>query len=148
MTRWEVTAYQSKAIFQELRAQGMTYVNLTGTGFFSSAQNVRYPVESLSTGANCIDGSLLFASAWEALGMEPILALSFEAGHAFAVVRCWAGSTNCIVPVETTMVGGSATFGEAMNTAARNWDSWSTGNHLKAIDIKAARAVGLTPAPM
>lgn len=148
MKRWEVTYYQSKAIFEELRAQGLVYINLTGTGFFSSAQNVRYPVESVTgMGANCIDGSLLFASAWEALGMEPILATSFTAGHAFAVVRCWQGS-NCVVPVETTAVGGTATFWDAFNTASSNWSSWATGGHLQAVDIKAARAAGLTPAPM
>jgi hypothetical protein len=147
MTKWEVTYYQSKAIFEELRARGLIYINLPGTGFFSSSQNVRYPVESLSYGANCIDGSLLFASAWEALGMEPILAVSFTAGHAFVAVRCWSGA-NCIVPVETTMVGGSASFGDAYDAAATNWNSWATGGHLQQVDMKAARTAGLTPAPM
>jgi hypothetical protein len=149
MTKWEVTYYQANAIFDELRSRGLTYINLTGSGFFSSAQNVRYPSESLSgQGANCIDGSLLFASALEALGMEPVLAMSSQAGHAFAVVRCWQGSTDCVVPIETTMIGGTSTFNDAAITAGTNWDSWRTGGHLQTVDIKAMRALGLTPAPM
>ena len=147
MTEWEVTYYQTQAIFQQLRAQGMVYVNLPGTGFFSSSQNVKYPSESLALlSANCIEGSLVFASAWEAMGMEPLLAVDFTHGHAFTAVRCWSGSTSCVIPVETTMVGGTATFADAVNTASTNWAGWAST--LQTLDIKAARALGLTPAPM
>jgi hypothetical protein len=149
MTKWEVTYYQSQAIFEELRARGLTYINLTGSGFFSSSQNVRYPSESLAgQGANCIDGSLLFASALEALGMEPVIAISQTAGHAFVAARCWVGSTDCVVPIETTMIGGSSSFGEAHGAAIGNWNKWLSDSSLKALDIKALRAAGITPAPM
>jgi len=149
MLKWEVTYYQSKALFEELRARGLVYVNLPGTGFFSSAQNVRYPAESLSSqSANCIDGSILFAAAWEALGMEPLLGVSFQAGHAIVAVRCWSGESDCFIPVETTMVGGSASFSEAWRGGVNTWRAWSTEKHLQAVDIKQARTVGLTPAPM
>lgn len=149
MTKWEVTYHQSKAIFEEIRSRGLTYVNLTGTGFFSSSQNVRYPSESLTgQGANCIDGSLLFASALEALGMEPVIAMSFTAGHAFIAARCWTGSTDCVVPIETTMIGGTSSFDTATSEAGEKWNSWLSGGHLKTLDIKAARTAGVTPAPM
>ncbi len=149
MTKWETTYYQSQAIFEELRARGLTYINLTGSGFFSSSQNVRYPSESLAgQGANCIDGSLLFASALEALGMEPVIAISHTAGHAFVAARCWAGSTDCVVPIETTMISGSSSFGEAHGTAIGYWNKWLSDSSLKALDIKALRAAGITPAPM
>jgi hypothetical protein len=149
MTKWEVTYYQSVAIFEELRARGLAYINLTGSGFFSTAQNVRYPAESLSTmSANCIDGSLLFASAWEALGMEPIVAVSYTAGHAFAAVRCWPGTTNCVIPIETTMVGTTTTPWDAYLTGLTKWNDWAAAGHLKSIDIKMMRAAGFTPAPM
>lgn len=149
MMKWEVTYYQAQAIFEELRSRGLVYVNLPGTGFFSAAQNVRYPSESINMqSANCIDGALLFASAFEALGMEPEIALSLPAGHAFVAVRCWTGSTSCVVPVETTMVGGTAPFSAAENAGMTNWNAWLAGGSLRAIDIKAARALGLTPAPM
>lgn len=149
MSKWEVTYYQANAIFDELRSRGLTYVNLTGTGYFAQSQNVRYPSESLANqSANCIDGSLLFSSIFEALGMEPIIALSFTAGHAFSTVKCWAGSTDCVVPIETTLVGSSTAFDSAANTAATNWSAWSIGGHLKQIDIKTLRSLGVTPAPM
>jgi hypothetical protein len=148
MTEWEVTYYQTKAIFQQLRSQGLTYVALTGTGFFATSQNVRYPAESLAqNGANCIDGSLVFASALEAMGMEPILALDMTHGHAFAAVRCWSGS-NCVIPIETTMVGGTKTFDDAVGVAGGNWSAWTSDASLEQIDIAAARAAGVTPAPM
>ena len=149
MSKWETTYYQAQAIFEELRARGLVYVNLTGTGFFSSSQNVRYPSESLAgQGANCIDGSLLFASALEAMGMEPIIAMSRTAGHAFTAVRCWQGSTDCVIPIETTMIGGSASFGTAYGQGVTEWNTWLSGGHLISLDIKAARTAGVTPAPM
>jgi hypothetical protein len=149
MLKWEVTYYQSKAIFEELRSRGLVYISLTGAGFFATAQNVRYPVESITgTGANCIDGSLLFASAFEAAGMEPILAMSLSAGHAIVGVRCWYGDT-CVIPFDTTAVGTTATFDDAFIAGSNFWQAWSTatvGSHF--VDIKAARMAGLTPAPM
>ncbi|MDP1920390.1 MAG: hypothetical protein Q8L14_29370 [Myxococcales bacterium] len=147
-TKWEVTYYQSRALFEELRARGLIYVNLTGTGFFGSSQNVRYPQESIGGGgANCIDGALLFASAWEAAGMKPQVFMSFTAGHAFAGVQCWSDTPNCYIAVETTLVGGSAPFSDAYVTGMSSLNAWSQGGHLINIDIAAARSVGLTPAP-
>jgi hypothetical protein len=149
MTRYEVTYFQTRAIFEELRARGVAYLNLVGSGFFASAQNVKYPSESLaSRSANCIEGALVFASAWEALGMEPVLALSFAAGHAFAAVRCWPGAEGCLVPVETTLVGSEVTFEDAVTIAAREWDEWVADGTLLQVDVAAARAAQLTPAPM
>ena len=80
--------------------------------------------------------------------MEPFLAIDFAHGHAFAAVHCWAGTTNCVIPVETTMVGGSATFADAVTTASANWTAWVTDGSLLAVDVEAERALGLTPAPM
>ncbi len=146
MTAWETTYYQTQAIFQQLRAQGMTYLNLPGTGFFSASQNVMYPAESLALqSANCIEGALVFASAWERMGMEPLLVVDFSHGHAFAAVRCWQG-TDCVIPVETTMVGGSATFEDAFNEGRAKWTAWAST--LQLVDMKALRAAGITPAPM
>lgn len=149
MTHWEVTFHQSRAIFDELRARGLTYVNLPGTGFFSAAQSVRYPAESITgMGANCVDGALLFASAWEALGMDPLLAVSFSAGHAFAAVRCWSGSPSCIVPIETTLVGSMSSAYDAYVQGSNTWSTWSANGSLIQVDVPAMRAQGVTPAPM
>lgn len=147
-TKWEVTFYQSRALFEELRARGLIYVNLTGSGFFAASQNVRYPQETIQGGgANCIDGALVFASAWEAAGMKPALFMSRTAGHAFAGVRCWSDTPNCYIAVETTMVGGSSPFSDAYVSAMTSLADWSQGGHLVEVDIATARSVGLTPAP-
>jgi hypothetical protein len=53
-----------------------------------------------------------------------------------------------VIPVETTMVGGSATFADAVTTASANWTAWVTDGSLLAVDVEAERALGLTPAPM
>lgn len=149
MGRWETTYEQARAVFDALRARGLIYANLPGTGFFSSSQSVMFPVESLLTkNANCIEGSLVFASIWERMGMEPILAMSFAHGHAIAGVRCWAGSANCVIPVETTAVGGTLTFDEAVSSGATTWTTWTGDGSGQFVDVRAMRAVGLTPAPM
>lgn len=152
MSKWESTVKQSEAIFLELRAMGLTYANLPGTGYFANSQNVMYPSEALEhQSANCIEGSLVMSSAWERLGMHPVIALDLAHGHAFTAVQCWSDTPSCVVAVETTMIGGSATFVDAVNTAAANWAAWgpSPGDgSLLIIDIPAMRAVGLTPAPM
>jgi hypothetical protein len=151
MGKWETTYEQTRAIFTALRNQGMIYANLPGAGsYFSGTQNVMYPQESLAVNnANCIEGSLVFDSVWERMGMEPILVVDFAHGHAFTAVRCWAGDT-CVIPVETTMVGGTATFDQAAAEGTAKWNAWTSvgDNTATLIDLKAVRAAGITPAPM
>ena len=149
MTKTETTIAQTQAIFDELRAAGITYANLPGTGFFSASQNIMYPSESLTTrSANCIEGSLVFASAWERLGMRPSLLIDFAHGHAFAAVRCWADTTDCFIPIETTMVGGTSTSMDAIHSAVSTFTAWDADGSLQSVDMADARAAGLTPAPM
>lgn len=151
MGRWETTYVQAEAIFLALRNAGLIYANLPGSSaFFSSSQNVMYPSESLTTlNANCIEGSLVFSSVWERMGMQPILLVDFTHGHAFTAVRCWSGSS-CVIPVETTMVGGVATFDSAVSTATTNWNAWGAAgdNSATLLDVAAERAAGINPAPM
>lgn len=148
MLHSEVTYYQAQAIFYQLRAKGLSYANLPGTGFLSSSQNVMYPSESLSANsANCIEGSLVFASAFERLGMSPLILLDHAHGHAYVGVRMWTGVNNWW-GIESTMVGGSSTFHDAINTAYTNSTAWITDNTLETIDVELERTKGMTPAPM
>jgi hypothetical protein len=150
MMNTESTYYQSEAIFLALRNRGLSYASLPGADFFSTAQDVMYPSESLSTlNASCLEGMLVFASAWERMGMQPLLFIDYAHGHAFVAVRCWT-DTSCVIPVETTMVGGTATFDASYSTASASWNAWgATGdNSATIIDLAAARALGLVPAPM
>ncbi|MBI5610203.1 MAG: hypothetical protein HY902_15105 [Deltaproteobacteria bacterium] len=130
---------QIGAIFKAVQDYGLGYVTVGGS-FFSSAQYIKLPAESLnSSGANCIDGALLFASALEAMGMEPLL--EFPVGHAFVAVRCWEGSS-CIVPIETTMVGKNGSALDAVNAAIKEMPGV-----VLEVDVKAQRDAGFTPIP-
>jgi len=76
---------QVKAVFEALRAAGITYISSTVA--FSpedgpSTQRIRLPRESLKDqAANCIDGTVLFASLLEAMSLN--VALVVTRNHAF-----------------------------------------------------------------
>ena len=131
---------QVGAVFEYLQVQGLGYITVSGSYFSSGAQYVKKPSESINTsGANCIDGALLIAAALEAMGMEAVLA--FPPGHALVGVRCWPGS-NCVVPLETTMIGDGSTVQEAVNAGGNAF-----GNAQGFTDVVAQRKKGFTPIP-
>ncbi len=137
----EITQDQVGAIFLALKNNyGLGYVTVSGS-YFGSAQYVKLPKESLSSsGANCIDGSLVFVAALEAMGMQPYL--YYPPGHALVGVRCWPGAA-CFVPVETTEVGTpGSTFIDAINAGIK-----SSKTAQLVIDVKAERAKGYVPIP-
>jgi hypothetical protein len=149
------------AIFLALKARGMQYVHVP-QALFANAQNVKFPVESLATAsANCIDGTLVFASALESMQMRPgIVTLS---DHAFIAVLADPSADPCNIanwlPMETTMVSS------ASPVAAVNYDVQSempkvtqvfaTGCAVQPdpsaptiFDVKTLRDGGILPAPM
>ena len=66
-------------------------------------RGVRLPRESLEQKeANCIDGTVLFASLLEAISMSP--ALVMVPGHAFLAWETWRGNGHWRY-LETTMIG-------------------------------------------
>jgi hypothetical protein len=109
---------QVRAMFNALKTDaGITYVNSLVT--FSpeegaANQRVRLPRESLQDGeANCIDGTLLFASLLEAASLSPAIVL--VPGHAFIAWETWKQKNQWRF-LETTMIG-KATFEEACRSA-------------------------------
>ena len=144
-SHFDVTYYHGEALFNTLKAKGLTYVNAPGGNFWNSVQNVYYPSESLkSNGANCIDGTLLFASVFEVAGMRPVLI--YVPGHAFVGVRMW-GNEDTIIPIETTMVGTN-TFNNAWISAEQSYSKYNAQGKLVLIDVKKARKIGFSAAPM
>jgi hypothetical protein len=151
---------QLAAIFLALQARGMQYVNVP-QDFFLGAQNVRYPAESLATAsANCIDGSLVFASALEAMGMRPGIVM--VPGHAFVAVLPDPDADPCQVdnwlPIETTMIAGATPLEAVEADLARHMPGVkavfasqcpvpATGEPM-IVDVHSLRTVGLKPAPM
>lgn len=103
------TALQIMAIYNALQDAGMSYVNTPIAFGKDEVQKVKLPKETLETlSGNYIDWALLFASAIEALGMNPYIIIVLE--HAFVAWEVKPGS--CIIDtLETTI--GYASFEEA-----------------------------------
>jgi len=145
------TAEQVGAIYDALKYEyQITYIN-TPTAFGigeDSVQRVRLPTQSLAVAsANCSDGTLVFASALEAIGIKPIIAILPD--HAFV---CWYTDPNdeVIDCLETTMIG-SAEFEDAWNSGAEEvqeyWDAFSDDDpwNGELISVEDIRAVGIKP---
>jgi hypothetical protein len=132
---------QLSAIYKALQAEGMVYTSVA-TDYFAGAQNVKTPAESLSTGsANCIDGSLVFASALEAIGMEAHIVITKN--HAYVAVGWYpgAGPQNWTF-LETTAVGANLSFEEAVILGLQKFIE---GDIAAIVSIKAARNAGIVP---
>ena len=148
------TRSQVKALFDELKARGVTYVS--DPLIFDErgqVQRTRLPAEVLaSTNAQCLEGTLLYATLLEAIGMRPVLV--FKPGHAFVA---WRPSKydRTKVPyffLETTMTGGPATFEQAMDYALNTFKESAAEKQFELgmaalIDITDARHRGYTPQP-
>ena len=150
------TLPQVKAIYEELKARGVTYVmDPTVNTDLVKVQRTRLPAEVLeSTNAQCLEGTILFATLLEAIGLRPIIVL--VPGHAF--VGWHATRPDGVKPdadrlfLETTMVG-NATFDQAVKTAmARAATELKSGNVARGtsqlIELTTLRQGGIKPQPM
>jgi hypothetical protein len=112
---------QVRALFEALKQTAeITYVNSViafSPDQGASKQRVRLPRESLAHAqANCIDGTVLFASLLEAISLSPGLAI--VPGHAFVAWETWKDESAEWRFLETTMIGAhgfeeACTHGEA-----------------------------------
>jgi hypothetical protein len=74
-----------EALYLAVKAWGLSYVS-SSVHLHEPVQRVRFPRESLEQHAiACLDGTVLFASLFEALGLEPLVAII--PGHAMVGVR-------------------------------------------------------------
>ncbi len=133
-----------QSIYEELQSYGITYDSVAFSFFDpSSTESVRWPATVLTDrAANCIDGSMLFASALEALQLEPVVV--FVPGHAFVAVRSAPGA-QLVWPLETTMLGTAPFISALVEGIGEYQDPAIT--HLAEMDVKAARLAGLLPIP-
>jgi len=146
MTRADNVLDYLQMIFEFLRDDGINYVNVPGS-FFENAQHVLLPDEVLSNGGgNCIDGTLLFASLLELIGVRP--AIVVVPGHAFVAVASAPGGPGdppgTLWPLETTMVGGEASFWEALQVGVQDIN---TDDLVAVVAVDAARAADIAPMP-
>ena len=155
---WEIAS----AIWSALAAHGITYV-LPPASFERSGQKVRGPSDILDrkTGT-CFDLSLLYAAVLEQAGLNPVVVLT--RGHAF--VGIWLKHEEFssaivddmqllrkrrdmedIIFVETTLLTAMppARFAEAVKLGGRHVDEMAVEPLELAVDIRRARAMGITP---
>ncbi len=137
---------QIKALFEALKRAGITYVNSVidfNPQQGSSTQRVRLPRESLSDKeANCIDGTVLFASLLEGISMGPAIVL--VPGHAFLAWETWRHSGEWRY-LETTMIGSSS-FEEACASAEKTAEVYRHNQQLRMWPLTELRVRhGITP---
>ncbi len=145
------TNAQVKAIFMALKNDyQLTYINspLAYGKESEHSQRVRLPKDSLaSKSANCIDGTVLYASAIESIGMNPhVIILPTHAFVCYDTKDDSTGSLNCL---ETT-VTRSATFEEAFEAGNQKYQEEITNGDFKAgnsmdISIGDMRKAGILP---
>ena len=156
----EPTLPQVQAIYDELHARGMSYVmdpDLFVEG--QAVQRTRLPSEVLeSTNAQCIEGAILFATLFEAIGLHPYVTLAN--GHSWAG---WKPEGHDKAPARAphiywleTTVTHIATFEQALGAGnqmfyvvhAADWVApRGTEPIFGWIDIAGLRAHGVTPQP-
>jgi hypothetical protein len=148
------TVPQVRALFEELKAHGVTYV-MDPNVFdpHGAVQRTRLPAEVLaSTNAQCLEGTLLYATLFEAIGIQPVLV--FVPGHAFIA---WKPSKydqvkTPLLFLETTLTGGAATFEQAVQSATAHFAEDYQAKHFDLgtaalVDVHALRAKGYTAQP-
>jgi hypothetical protein len=130
------------SIYTALRSLHTQYSDVSSS-FFDGFQHLRRPSEALDAlSANCLEGTLLFASVLELVGMRPVLI--FKTGHAYVGVASAPGST-FVWPVETTMVGTNE-FLDAFAKGLDELDDDSANDPLfQLVDVADARAHGVLP---
>jgi hypothetical protein len=106
-------------------------------------QRIRLPAETIEQKAgNCIETAALYASAIEAMDMNPLLVL--VPGHAFVACEVAPGSNQYIF-VETTVLGDGLTFDDALVAGQGNWAKYQGQTML--IDVRHWRTKGIKPMP-
>ena len=141
LTHEEVVSIQLSAIYRTIQKNGMNYVNAHISFAPGHSQRVKRPCDTIKLkGGNCIDGSVLFASCFEAIGFEPIIVI--VPGHAFVGVKSWSDSDRYFF-IETTMVS-SFDFNQSSSKAVHEYERYSPPDK-KIINVKKAREEGIKP---
>jgi len=154
----KIVREQVRTIFAALKQDAnVVYINSPlnlGKQAGQVTQRVRLPTESLAAGssANCIDGTVLFASLLELASIDPFIVI--VPGHAFAGWRVWEGVSQYEF-LETTMIG-SDDFDAAQQAAQAQYDDvlmkgyfsrglFDPGGFARLIDVASCRANGILP---
>lgn len=139
------TRAQVRAIYRALQQSGISYVKSSTTfGAHVMSQRVRLPGASLGqASANCIDGVVMYASLFENLGMDPVIAL--VPGHAYVGVRLSPKSDRYLWL--DTVLTGRGSFEAAVSTAEKGMQRYQAGQ-VRRIEVAGARKTGIFPLPL
>jgi hypothetical protein len=136
---------QANAVFQALKRSHISYVSSIYTfgNYPGETQRIRLPRETLNlSNANCIDMSVVFASAMENLGMQPVIVI--VPGHAFVGVKLVPSSQKILYLDLTVLPQGSFT---AAVRRANGWLNRTPKEEVLTVDVGAARSLGVYPMP-
>lgn len=136
---------QAEAVFRALKRSRISYVTSIYTfgNYPGETQRIRLPHETLQlNNANCIDVSVVFASAMENLGMQPLVVI--VPGHAFTGVRLGRDSQKVLYLDLTVLPNGTFT---AAIKRADEWLKKTPPDQVLTVDIGAARSLGIYPMP-
>src|SRR3954468_9412638 len=139
------TRLQAHAIYVALQQQKLSYVksSLTFGANTNISERIRTPRESLiASSANCIDAAVLFASAFENLGMEPAIIL--VPGHAYVGVKSAENSDRHLY-IDVALIG-RVPFEAAVTSAERGLARFQA-TQITKIGISDARRAGIYPIP-
>lgn len=139
------TRLQAKAIYIALQRQRLSYVksSLTFGANAGISERIRTPRESIrESSANCIDGSVLFASAFENLAMDPVIVL--VPGHAYVGVKL-SDKADDYLYIDSSLTG-RVLFDAAVNIAQRTLAKYQA-SQIDRISIHDARQAGIYPMP-
>jgi len=136
---------QVKAIFEALKDLDLIYVNSIidfNPDRNIGGQRVRLPKESLNEKqANCLDGTLLYASLMEACSLNPAIVLI--EGHAFVAWESWYDNDEWNY-LETTMTS-KFSFEEACFQGEGTAKAHLEEEMLTLLPINKLRGMGLMP---
>jgi len=136
---------QVEAVWLALKRRGIRYSSITTTSSESDrvySQHVRFLSDSVGNAqANCIDGTVLFASVLRKIDIDPVIV--FVPGHAFLGFYLDRGRNNMGF-LETTMLGTSD-FRSAVATGRENYQRHRVSPRTQLVDVERARKLGITP---
>lgn len=142
ITHEEIVSYQIKAIYETIQQNGFVYVSAPISYAPGVSQRVKRPSETIRLkGGNCIDGTVLFASCFEAIALDTFIILLLRTGHSLVAVRIWP-SLNKFFILEAT-IANSATFEESLRIGNQNYEKNKA--ETKWISISEARKQRIMP---
>ena len=138
-----------QAIWRAEEDYDLTYVSTMVAFSAGYNQRIRTPYDVLEQkSGNCIETTILFASAAEALDLEAVIVQI--PGHAYVGIRLDQENADYYF-IETTLIG-RASFSEAAQSGLQKWEE--TLPHLEAedpeyywINVYEARDKGILPMP-